>query len=278
MWWVSPIKEELAKNLEFQNLLLTKVYDAEPFDFDEVYAEMSKYAERLKPYVADTSYLVNQALDEGKKVLFEGAQAAMLDITHGTYPYVTSSHPTAGGACVGLGLGPKKINKVVGVVKAYTTRVGAGPFPTELNDAIGEQIRETAHEYGTTTGRPRRCGWLDAFVLKYAAMLSGVDCFALTRLDILDKLPEIKICTGYKYNGQLIEAYPANLKVLEQVEPVYETFPGWLTDISGIRDYDKLPENCKKYVEAVAKFTGMRAGIVSVGPNRDQTICLEKMF
>ncbi len=269
---------ELRQNLKYQNLLLTKVFEAEPLDFDAVYAEYSAYAEQLKPYVADTSRLVNQALDEGRKVLFEGAQATMLDLTHGTYPYVTSSHPIAGGVCVGLGVGPKKIGKVIGVVKAYTTRVGAGPFPTELQNETGDYIRETAHEFGTTTGRPRRCGWLDAVVLRHAAALSAIDCFALTRLDILDQLPEVKICTGYRHQGQLLDAMPASLKVLAQVEPVYETLPGWCADTTGCRRYDELPANCRQYVETIARLSGMRPGIVSVGPDRAQTIVLEKMF
>ena len=270
------MRQALKQQVEYHNLLLTKVFGEEPLDFDKVYAEMQGYADRLRPFVADTSYLVNQALDAGKKVLFEGAQAAMLDLTHGTYPYVTSSHPTAGGVCVGLGIGPKKINKVLGVIKAYTTRVGEGPFPTELKNAIGDQIRETAHEYGTTTGRPRRCGWLDAFGLKYAAMINGLDCFALTRLDILDKLPEIKICVGYNWQGRKIDSFPADLDILGQVEPVYETFPGWLEDISGCRRYEDLPLNCRRYVEAIARLTGTKASIVSVGPDRQQTLVLEE--
>lgn len=269
---------ELRQNLKYQNLLLTKVFDSEPLDFDEIYAEYSAYAEQLKPFVDDTSRLVNEALDNGKKVLFEGAQATMLDLTHGTYPYVTSSHPIAGGVCVGLGVGPKKINKVIGVVKAYTTRVGAGPFPTELLNETGDYIRETAHEFGTTTGRPRRCGWLDAVVLRHAASLSSIDCFALTRLDILDQMPEVKICVGYKYQGKPLDAMPASLKILAQVEPEYITLPGWQTDTTGCRQYSELPANCRKYVETITEITGMRAGIVSVGPDRAQTIVLEDMF
>ena len=269
---------ELKSVLEYKNRIMTKVFGEEPFDFQAIYDEYCGYADRLRPYVCDTCALMHEILEADKKILFEGAQAAMLDLSHGTYPFVTSSHPTAGAVCVGLGIGPKHINKIVGVVKAYATRVGEGPFPTEQLNENGVKLREIAHEYGATTGRPRRTGWLDMCVVKYAAQINGLDCIALTRLDILDTFPEIKICTGYRHNGRLLNEFPASLKVLGEVEPVYETLPGWNTDTSGIREYDKLPPNCRRYVERIGELAKTRIGIVSVGPDRDQTIVLEPMF
>lgn len=268
----------LAQNLESKNILLEKVYGAAGFDLDEVKREYMAYAEKLRPYITDTSVLLNKAIDDGKKVLFEGAQATLLDIDHGTYPYVTSSHPVAGGACIGAGVGPTKISKVIGVVKAYTTRVGEGPFPTELHDATGDSIRESGHEYGTTTGRPRRCGWLDGRIVKYAAHVNGLDYLAITRLDVLDTLPQLRLCVGYKYQGRLLDEFPANLKVLKAVEPVYEEMPGWQQDISTVRRYEDLPENARRYIERLSAVSGVPVGIVSVGPNRDQTVVVEKIF
>lgn len=202
----------------------------------------------------------------------------MLDLDHGTYPFVTSSNPTAGGACTGSGVGPRRMENIVGVVKAYTTRVGAGPFPAEQLNEVGEYLRNTGHEFGTVTGRPRRCGWLDTAVVKYAAMLNSLDYLAITRLDILDDLDTIKICTGYKYKGQLLKEYPASLDVLENVEPIYEEMPGWKADISKCKSYDELPEAARYYVERISELTGIPLGIVSVGPNRSQTIILKKIF
>ena len=217
-------------------------------------------------------------MDKGEKVLFEGAQATLLDLDHGTYPYVTSSNPIAGGACTGAGVGPGKIDKVVGVVKAYTTRVGEGPFPTELHCAMGDTIREAGHEFGTVTGRPRRCGWLDACIVKYAGQVSGLDALAITRLDILDGLDSIKLCVGYLYNGEIIKEYPASLKVLSKVEPVYEEFAGWKTDTTKVRRYEDLPAAARAYLERLSEVAGVRLGIVSVGPNREETIIMEEMF
>ncbi|MBQ9366017.1 MAG: adenylosuccinate synthase [Schwartzia sp.] len=273
-------KEEFAKklkeNLTVKNIELERLYKHEPLDYDEMLKEYEGYAERLRPYVCDTIFLLNDALAAGKKVLFEGAQATMLDIDYGTYPYVTSSHPVSGGIGVGAGVAPSKLDTVVGVVKAYCTRVGSGPFPTEQLNEAGEKLREAGHEYGTVTGRPRRTGWLDAYVVKYAGMLSGINYMAITRLDILDDFDEIKMCTGYKYRGELLNEMPASLKVLEEVEPVYETFKGWKTPISDVREYDKLPKEARVYLERLAEVTGIKLGIVSVGANRDQTIILEK--
>ena len=273
-------KEEFAKrlkeNLAIKNKQIVGMYGKKPFDYEAILKEYEGYADRLRPYVCDTIALLHEELKKGKKVLFEGAQATMLDIDYGTYPYVTSSHPVSGGVCVGAGVAPRDIDKVVGVVKAYCTRVGEGPFPTEQLNEVGDKIRELGHEFGTVTGRPRRTGWLDACVVRYAGLLSGIDYMAITRLDILDTLPEIKMCVGYKYKGEVINEIPASLKVLAGVEPVYETFEGWQTDISGIRSYEKLPEKARKYLERLAEVTGIDLGIVSVGPNRDQTIILAK--
>lgn len=270
--------KKLRVNLKLKNRLFETYYGCQGFDFDTIYQEYLGYAERIRPYVKDTNYSANVYVNEGKKVLFEGAQATMLDIDHGTYPFCTSSNPTAGGACTGSGVGPRRMENIVGVVKAYTTRVGAGPFPAEQNNEVGEYLRNTGHEFGTVTGRPRRCGWLDTAVVKYAAMLNSLDYLAITRLDILDGLDTIKICTGYRYNGQFLPEYPASLEVLEQVEPVYEDMPGWKTDISACKTYDELPEAARKYVERISELVGVPLGIVSVGPNRSQTIILQPIF
>ncbi|SEP40156.1 Adenylosuccinate synthetase [Propionispora vibrioides] len=271
-------KEKLARNLEAKNHLLKAVYNTDGFDFAEVLKEYQEYAEQLRPYVADTSAILHESIKAGQKVLFEGAQATLLDLDHGTFPYVTSSHPIAGGACIGAGVGPSKISKVVGVVKAYTTRVGEGPFPTELHDATGDLIREEGHEYGTTTGRPRRCGWLDACIIRYAGYVSGIDYMAITRLDILDKLPMVKVCVAYKYNGKIINEFPASLNVLSRVEPVYEELPGWQQPTSHIRSYEDLPLNARRYVERLSEVSGIAIGLVSVGPGREQTMILADMF
>ncbi len=264
--------------LKIKNLILEKVYNHAPLDAEAIIREYEGYADRLRPYVCDTIALLNGQIGAGKKILFEGAQATMLDIDYGTYPYVTSSHPISGGVGIGAGVAPKRIDTVVGVVKAYCTRVGEGPFPTEQLNAIGDKLREAGHEFGTVTGRPRRTGWLDACVVKYAGQLSGTDYMAVTRLDILDTFDEIKMCTAYKIDGKIIDEIPASLKVLAKVEPVYETFEGWQTDISSVRRYEDLPANARKYLERMAQVTGIALGIVSVGPNRDQTIVLENIF
>ncbi len=267
---------KLKDNLELKNKQLVALYNHEPLDFDEIYNEYMGYIERLRPYVCDTIALLNDEVNEGRKILFEGAQATMLDIDYGTYPYVTASHPVSGGIGVGAGVAPKKIDRIFGVVKAYCTRVGEGPFPTEQLNEIGDKIRDCGHEFGTVTGRPRRCGWLDACVVRYAGLLSGIDYMAITRLDILDTFDEIKMCVAYKYKGEILNEIPASLKVLAEVEPVYETFPGWKQDISKVRKYEDLPENARKYLERMAEVTGIDLGIVSVGPNRDETIVIAK--
>lgn len=275
-------REEFAAKvrdvLKIKNLILQKVYNHAPLDAKEIIREYEGYADKLRPLVCDTIALLNDEIDAGKKILFEGAQATMLDIDYGTYPFVTSSHPISGGVGIGAGVAPKKINAVVGVVKAYCTRVGEGPFPTEQLNEIGDKLREAGHEFGTVTGRPRRTGWLDACIVKYAGQLSGTDYMAVTRLDILDGFDEIKMCTAYKIDGEIINEIPASLKILAKVEPVYETFAGWKTDISKIRRYEDLPVNARKYLERMSEVSGIEIGIVSVGPNRDQTIVLKNIF
>lgn len=276
--------EEFARKLKIniaaKNTILTTIYGAEPFDYDAVLQEYLGYAEQLRPYVIDTGVILDELLEQGKKVLFEGAQATFLDIDHGTYPYVTSSNPTAGNASTGSGIGPLFLDHVVGVVKAYTTRVGEGPFVTELldTDGPGHRIRETGHEYGTVTGRPRRCGWLDAFMLRYSARLNSLDALAVTRLDVLDAMPTIKMCIGYKIDGVEIKQIPASLKTLSRVEPVYEEFNGWLCDTTQCRKYEELPEGARKYLRRLSEVAGVELGIVSVGPNREQTIVLKDLL
>lgn len=275
-------KEVFAKklkfNVELKNKLLKKLYNHEGINYEELLKEYLEYAERLRPYVADTTTILNKAIKEKKNILFEGAQATMLDLDHGTYPFVTSSYPAAGGACTGSGVGPRKIDNVIGVVKAYSTRVGEGPFPSELFDDVGQFIRDKGGEYGTVTGRARRCGWLDACVIKYASYINGLDSIAITRLDILDDLEKLKICVAYKYNGEILEDYPADLDILSKVEPVYEEFDGWKTSTTNIREYDKLPENAKKYLKRLSEVIDTEISIVSVGAGRDETIIIKDIF
>ena len=272
--------EKLKANMAAKNEIITKIYGAEPFDYESVLKEYLEYADELRPYVTDTGVILDELFEKDKKVLFEGAQATFLDIDHGTYPYVTSSNPTAGNACVGSGIGPRFIDHVVGVVKAYTTRVGAGPFVTELldTDGPGHQIRETGHEYGTVTGRPRRCGWLDAFMLRYSVRLNSLDSIAVTRLDVLDQMKKIKMCVGYKIDGMEIKQIPASLKLLGKVEPVYESFNGWMCDTTGCRKFEDLPQAAQKYLRRLSEVAGVELGIVSVGPNREQTIVLKELI
>lgn len=270
--------EKLKYNVEQKNMLLEKLYDMEGFDYEQMLIDYLGYAERLRPYVKDTNYTVQTLVREGKNVLFEGAQASMLDCDNGTYPFVTSSHPTAGGACIGAGIGPHMMQNIFGVVKAYSTRVGEGPFPTEQVNEIGDRIRDIAHEFGTVTGRPRRIGWLDARAVRYAAALNSFDYLAITRLDILDELEEIKVCVGYEYERKPVKEYPADLKFLSKVTPVYKTYKGWKEKISAIRDYDRLPALCKEYLADISKEIGVPIGIVSVGPSREETIVVKDVF
>ena len=266
---------KLKENLAQKNALFEKIYDEEPFDFDSLFDEYYEYGQQLKDYVTDTSVLVNEAINAGKNVLFEGAQGIMLDLDHGTYPYVTSSNPVVGGALAGAGVGPQSLTKMVGVCKAYSTRVGEGPFPTELTNETGDWIREKAHEYGTVTGRPRRIGWFDAVAMRHAKRVSGMNCLSLNLLDIFTGLKKVKICTAYMLDGKQIDYYPASLKELERCEPVYEEFDGWTEDISTVTEYDQLPANAKKYLKRIEELTGLQLMTISVGPSREQTITLK---
>lgn len=267
-------KEEFSVKLRHiaeQKNELIKMYNGQPLDVEAMLAEYLEYAEYIRPYVTDTSVVLNDNIDEGKKVLFEGAQGVMLDIDQGTYPYVTSSNPTAGGVCIGSGVGPSKIEEVIGVAKSYTTRVGDGPFPTELNNEVGDFIREAGHEYGTTTGRPRRVGWFDSVVVRHARRVSGITGLSLNSLDVLTGLETVKICTSYKYKDQVIDYYPANLKMLAECEAIYEEMPGWSEDITQCKTLEDLPESTRNYVKRVSELTGIPISIFSVGRNREQT-------
>ncbi|MEG3072333.1 MAG: adenylosuccinate synthase [Peptococcaceae bacterium] len=262
----------LNANINSKNRIFTEVYDGTALDYEEILDEYSTYAEAMKKYVCDTSLLVNDAVQQNKNILFEGAQGTMLDLDHGTYPFVTSSHPTAGAACFSAGVGPTRIDRVIGVAKAYTTRVGEGPFPTELNDDIGSLIRKQGGEYGTTTGRPRRCGWFDGVVGRYAVRINGLDYLALTKLDVLSGLEEIKICTGYNYRGEVINEFPASLQVLNECVPIYESFPGWDEDITGIRELADLPAQAGLFLDRVSEICGAPIALIGVGSRRSQTI------
>ncbi|MCL5116662.1 MAG: adenylosuccinate synthase [Firmicutes bacterium] len=271
-------RERLARVLEEKNHILSRAYGVEPFAFDDLYTTFLDYGQALKPYVADTAIIINDAIDRGERVLFEGAQGTMLDIDHGTYPFVTSSHPSAGGASIGAGVGPTKIDRVYGVAKAYTTRVGDGPFPTELTDAVGDDIRERGHEYGTTTGRARRVGWLDAVVLRHAVRINGLSGLAVTRLDVLDGLKELKIATAYEYEGRPLTEFPDSAWVFRDAQPVYETLPGWDESIGTIRRLEDLPTNAKNYLKRIEAVVGVPVVLVSVGRERSSTIPLRELF
>lgn len=269
---------KLNRNLAVKNNLFVKVYGKDPLDFESIYQEYLGYAEKLRPFVTDGSLAIDEAIKAGEKVLFEGAQGTLLDLDHGTYPFVTSSHPIAGGACIGAGVGPTQINKVVGVIKAYTTRVGEGPFPTELMDEMGDQIREAGHEFGTTTGRARRCGWFDAVIARYAVRVSGISDFALMKLDVLSGLEKVKICVGYRVNGEVIYEFPQSQKVFNACEPVYEELPGWQEDITGVKSFEDLPANAQAYIQRIEKLTKTKVTLVAVGPGREQTIIRGQIF
>ena len=266
---------KLRRNLAEKNELFTKLYHVDPINFDDIFESYYEYGQELKKYVTDTSRIVNDALDNGQRVLFEGAQGVMLDVDQGTYPYVTASNPIAGGVCTGVGVGPNKINTVVGICKAYSTRVGAGPFPTELTDEIGDRIRETGHEYGTVTGRPRRVGWFDSVAMRHARRVSGISCLSLNLLDVLTGLKTVKICKAYKLDGKEIDYYPASLKELDRCEPVYEELPGWDEDITGVKKFEDLPVNAQNYLKRVSELSEVPLATVSVGADRIQTIIVK---
>ena len=266
---------KLRRNLAEKNELFPKLYHVDPINFDDIFESYYEYGQELKKYVTDTSRIVNDALDNGQRVLFEGAQGVMLDVDQGTYPYVTASNPIAGGVCTGVGVGPNKINTVVGICKAYSTRVGAGPFPTELTDEIGDRIRETGHEYGTVTGRPRRVGWFDSVAMRHARRVSGISCLSLNLLDVLTGLKTVKICKAYKLDGKEIDYYPASLKELDRCEPVYEELPGWDEDITGVKKFEDLPVNAQNYLKRVSELSEVPLATVSVGADRIQTIIVK---
>jgi adenylosuccinate synthase len=263
-------RQRLQDALRIKNKELELVFGVDPLDVDEVYEQYSEYAERLRPYVQDTVSLMQRMTQEGQDILLEGAQGTMLDINFGTYPYVTSSNVCSGGATVGTGLAPSQIDRVLGVVKAYCSRVGGGPFPTEQDNEIGDRIRELGNEYGSTTGRPRRCGWLDAVALRHTVALNGAESISVMLLDVLSEFETLKVCTAYRLDGEIVENFPADCEALDRAEPIYDEFDGWQTDVSEARSMDDLPPEARDYLSAIEHLTGARVEMVSVGPERDQ--------
>lgn len=270
-------KVRLKECLDFKNKLFTKVYDGKAMDYDQMVKDFEAIYDQIVPMIKETTHIVNEALDEDKIVLFEGAQAAMLDINYGTYPYVTSSSPTSAGVTTGACVAPNRIQTVVGVVKAYSTRVGEGPFVTELNDEIGQWIREKGFEYGATTGRPRRCGWLDLLVVKHATMMNGLTDIVLTKIDVLSGLDKLYVCTGYEIDGKVYDYIPSDQAMVAKAKPIYKEFDGWKEDISKMESFDELPENCKAYIRFIEEFTGVRMSMVSVGPDRVNNIYIHEI-
>ncbi len=266
------LREKLTLALSEKNRILTAVYGSQPIAFDPVYQQALEWGKNLAPYVADVSLEIYNALEKGETVLMEGAQGTLLDIDHGTYPMVTSSNPTSSGGCVGLGVGPQYISRVWGVSKAYVTRVGSGPFPTEDFGSDGDDLRGRGHEFGAVTGRPRRCGWLDLVALRYAARINGFTCLALTKLDILTGFKEIKICNSYKSGSETLNDFPSSIAKLEKVQPIYYTMPGWSEDISSARRFEDLPQNAQKYILHIEEVVGVPVVLIGVGPDRDQLI------
>ena len=268
----SILEEKIKINIEEKNNLLRKLYNHDELKVEEIIQEYLEFDDAIDQYITDVPSYLDTELNNGKSILLEGAQGTLLDVDFGTYPYVTSSNPTSGGACTGSGIPPTKVTLVVGIVKAYTTRVGLGPFPTELHGEEGNQLRDIGAEFGATTGRPRRCGWFDAFLLNYSRMINGIERAAITKLDILGYLEEIKVCVGYEINGKKLNSFPTSVNQMMQVKPVYEVLPGWQTDISEVKDYNELPKEAKDYLSFIAQQSGFEIGIISVGPRRSQTI------
>lgn len=269
------LKEKLASNLEEKNAILAKIYNTEGFELDQIYKEYLDYGRKIRKYICNTKRLLNDAIKNKKRVLFEGAQGTLLDVDYGTYPFVTSSNSTSGGASTGTGVGPNKIDKVIGVVKAYTTRVGEGPFPTEFEPVLMEKVRRKGKEFGATTGRPRRCGWFDSVVVKHAIMVNGLDELVVTKLDVLDELDSIKICTSYKFGDKVYNDFPSSIKVLTGCRPVYEELPGWREDTTKITVYSKLPNNAKRYLKRIQSLLKTKIVLISVGSERNQTFSKE---
>lgn len=272
------LEEKIKNSLKEKNFLLTQFLNADPLEFQPIYDHYLSMAEVLRPYITDVSVAIDQAIREGKKILFEGAQGTHLDIDHGTYPFVTSSNPVSGGVCAGAGVGPNKLHHINGIVKAYTTRVGAGPFPTELLDETGDYIQEKGAEFGATTGRRRRCGWLDLVMVRDSARLNGLDSLSITKLDVLSGLDTLKICTAYEVDGERIDSRPASLNKLARCQPVYEELPGWKEDITSARKLDELPQITRDYLSRIEEITEVPLSIVSIGPMREQTIVLKEPF
>jgi adenylosuccinate synthase len=271
-------REKLESNLIQKNAYLTQVLKEDGFDFPEIFDEYLRYKSRLERYVTNTSFTLYQAMEKGKNVLFEGAQGALLDLDHGTYPYVTSSNTLAGNACAGSGIGPTMIDAVIGVAKAYTTRVGEGPFPTELQDEWGEKIRERGGEYGATTGRPRRCGWFDAVVVNHSIRVNGIRKIVMTKLDVLNDFDTIKVCVGYRAEGKVFHHVPSNLEKLKHSEPVYEELKGWKTEIKGARNFRDLPPNARHYIRRIEELIQTRIPMISVGGERGETVGVKNPF
>jgi adenylosuccinate synthase len=274
----AKFEEKVRLNVEEKNFLLTRFLSADPVDADDIIKRFSVYRERIAPYITDVSVFVNAGIRAGRQILFEGAQGTHLDIDHGTYPYVTSSNTISGNACCGAGVGPGQISGVTGIVKAYTTRVGEGPFPTELFDEVGDQIQKNGAEFGATTGRKRRCGWLDMVLLRNAARLNGLTGTVITKLDVLSGLDPLKICIQYLYNDSEVVDFPADLDVLAECRPVYITLPGWHEDISGVRSFEDLPENTKNYLLRIEELMETPIEMISVGPGREETIMVKNPY
>ncbi|MHB8904669.1 MAG: adenylosuccinate synthase [Melioribacteraceae bacterium] len=266
------LEEKIKQNIAENNNLLKKVYNEKELDVNQIIKEYLEFDDAIDQYITDVPLYLNSAMEEGKSILLEGAQGALLDVDFGTYPYVTSSSPTSGGACTGSGIPPTKISSVIGIVKAYTTRVGLGPFPTELLDDDGEQLRKIGAEFGATTGRPRRCGWFDAFLLNYSKMINGIERVAITKLDVLSHFDNIKVCVGYEINGKRLKSFPTNENQMMQVTPIYESLPGWKSELSNLTSYDQLPSEAKDYLQFISQQSGFEISMISVGPKRDQTI------
>ena len=271
-------REKLETNLIQKNIYLTQVLQEKGFEFSEIFDEYLQYKNRLEKYVKNTSLILYEEIQEGKHVLFEGAQGALLDLDHGTYPYVTASNTVAGNACAGSGIGPTMINSVIGIAKAYTTRVGEGPFPTELKDELGEKIRQRGGEYGATTGRPRRCGWFDAVVVNHSIRVNGIREIVITKLDVLNDFDTIKICVGYRVGGKVFDHVPSNFEILKNSEPVYEEMRGWKTEIQGVKNFKDLPRNAKRYLKRIQKLIGAKITMISVGSERDETVEVKNPF
>ena len=266
------LRKKIEQNVQDINYSLENLYNEPTIAVDDIMEEIEESIKILEPYICNTSNMLHEAIEDGESILLEGAQGCLLDVDHGTYPYVTSSSPTSGGACTGTGVPPTAITHVMGITKAYCTRVGNGPFPTELEDATGEELRKKGHEFGATTGRPRRCGWLDLVALKYAVRVNGMNELTLTKMDVMDGFEEIKVCTSYKFHGKETKVFPLCLDEIEDVEPVYTTLPGWDKDISGMTSWDELPDNAKTYIEFVEEYLGVKFTIISTGPKRKETI------